>query len=702
MSAEVMFSPIRALLSASKMLDTTLVLALFSCMTCTLALPTDQDSGLPASLLAPLIPDLDGALSPADLMAANPNIADADPPPTSATLPPRAVADPLPSGIPTMPAVCDPYNPSEECFSTLSSNFSTTGAKLVYDPDNSDYWMGPDYLDYTARISGNFARAADFLLDGSKSSEYITLTCSDPKDKCRKRIQGMSIGGYAWTYDGWFGYKYGYVNMCDPFFGLSNLSDKMDEINAYLKNGQLDQVRDMRYYKTLGQYMLHEMMHLRSSWYPEPKIYDQFVTDIPPDTIKIGPDDRKAYGPLEVHNLAKHGFGKWGQQGGSQKSSVNADSYAILASNVFWWDVNNIFPGIPDTKDTPSDGPPAELYMPFLQLDNSTNPSTVDFSALFDAELEKYSVNAQNPTGAVSQPSTPPAPPPPAQPEDKCGDKYNFFWDHFDIYGKNFDAAKFGQDGSGLKQQIKGCGAISGEWHHFKLVPEYCTWKPTLTMVTSLISAAFSPSVATKPILSNSALGLSVGSNSGEISNGQFYPSPPGALSIPALEFNELSLSNFQQRVVKLTCSFSRTNTTTTCQRLPSLVAWQQLPSRQAVQLSRWELDTLRWRGVSGPSESVQLSYDRRISTRLKQAAFADLWWKHFMVSCARINVIEMSLDCSESSRSSVHPFRPFAAFLSKVHSLSIGINPAPCSSSSSSAAAFRSKRDNNASEEEK
>jgi hypothetical protein len=34
---------------------------------------------------------------------------------------------------------------------------------------------------------------------------------------------------------------------------------------------------------------------------------------------------------------------------------------------------------------------------------------------------------------------------------DTCRDKYEFFLDHFQIQGKNFDAAKFGTDGSGLK-----------------------------------------------------------------------------------------------------------------------------------------------------------------------------------------------------------------------------------------------------------
>ena len=56
---------------------------------------------------------------------------------------------------------------------------------------------------------------------------------------------------------------------------------------------------------------------------------------------------------------------------------------------------------------------------------------------------------------------TPAATPPPAA--DTCGDWYKFFFDHFEIYGKNFDATKFGADGAGLKSQIQGCGDLT-EW----------------------------------------------------------------------------------------------------------------------------------------------------------------------------------------------------------------------------------------------
>ncbi len=61
-------------------------------------------------------------------------------------------------------------------------------------------------------------------------------------------------------------------------------------------------------------------------------------------------------------------------------------------------------------------------------------------------------------------PSPPPPPPPPPQPTDSCDVSYKFMFDSFEVRGKNFDSAKFGQDGSGLYDQISGCGKIT-KWH---------------------------------------------------------------------------------------------------------------------------------------------------------------------------------------------------------------------------------------------
>lgn len=61
-----------------------------------------------------------------------------------------------------------------------------------------------------------------------------------------------------------------------------------------------------------------------------------------------------------------------------------------------------------------------------------------------------------------------PAPPPAA---DLCGDWYKVILDHFEIYGKNFDAEKFGHDGSGLKQQLSRCGEITN-WEYKTLTDD--------------------------------------------------------------------------------------------------------------------------------------------------------------------------------------------------------------------------------------
>lgn len=54
----------------------------------------------------------------------------------------------------------------------------------------------------------------------------------------------------------------------------------------------------------------------------------------------------------------------------------------------------------------------------------------------------------------TSSPSNP-------QPSNICGCWYSFVCDHFEIYGKNFDASKIGENGEALQDHLKGCGALT-------------------------------------------------------------------------------------------------------------------------------------------------------------------------------------------------------------------------------------------------
>lgn len=268
--------------------------------------------------------------------------------------------------------------------------------------------MRPDWPNFQDRIAGNLARASDFINDPANKKNYITITCADPKALCQKRRQRMNIGGYAWNKD-WTYWTYGYVNMCDSYYTLSSISEKEDEINGYLQRGEIDKVRDMSYYQTYGQLLSHEMFHLRSTWYPEPPIYDQFVEDIPWDSPLINPLEPRAYGSRWVHRLARK---RPTDQGGAIKSSQNADSYAILASNIYWWDVNGIFPGVPSKPSAATDDGPPVMYLPSIYLNNDTTVSTTDFSSQFDSVLDSYAANNNDPEDGhdPSLPSGPSSP----------------------------------------------------------------------------------------------------------------------------------------------------------------------------------------------------------------------------------------------------------------------------------------------------
>ncbi|KAI0098282.1 SGNH hydrolase-type esterase domain-containing protein [Nemania sp. FL0031] len=53
--------------------------------------------------------------------------------------------------------------------------------------------------------------------------------------------------------------------------------------------------------------------------------------------------------------------------------------------------------------------------------------------------------------------------------EVSCSVAYKFFFDSFEVRGKNFVPAKFGKDGEGLKRELSGCGAITS-WN-FEATP---------------------------------------------------------------------------------------------------------------------------------------------------------------------------------------------------------------------------------------
>lgn len=448
------------------------------------------------------------------LNADDPSTLDPTTLPTSIKFPSKA-DNPYPSGIPSMPDGCDGNGPSSDCLKSLAS--SGLGGYLYYDPKgqcsdsqkaavdtaiwdattlafyssnfpqagentrgpiSGQFYMGPDYPQYASRIAGNLKRAWQFKTDKTSTSEYITISCKDTENLCGKPQEGKAVGGYARTDSGWFGY-YHYITLCDTFFTVDSMDTKITEIEDDLRSGSKTKAGDMRYLKTTGQFLLHEMMHLRvANGADEPHIVDEYIGVKHGE--RPGTNDKRAYGPALVHNLAKRPIN---QDGGAGISSTNADSYAMLANSIWWWDTTSVFPGVPG-KAYSATADDATDYPIMLHVDRgnvSTISATTDtLHSQYVADLASYAsaaeiaqdVNAttttttpssppSTPTPIPNQPTPTPAPPPPAA--DQCGDWYKFFFDSFEIYGKNFDVAKFGADGSGLKKQVGGCGAIT-DW----------------------------------------------------------------------------------------------------------------------------------------------------------------------------------------------------------------------------------------------
>lgn len=435
----------------------------------------------------------------------NPSASDPKTPPKKISFPKNRPANPFPSGIPAQPDHCDGKNPSDDCFHSMGSY----GGYLFFDKDSqcsdhqkdilqtavwdastlasysssfpnngegsrghasANFYMGPDYMAQKGRIAGNLQRVSEFKTPKTSSKAYITVSCKDTKNICSKEIGGKSVGGYAWTYDGWFGY-YHYITLCPPFFSLDSMNTKLADVEKDLSSHSTRSASDMQYLKTTGQFFLHEMMHTRvADGGKEPHIVDEGVVE----PGKTYPGNPGAYGAARVHALAQRPINK---NGGVKRASTNADSYAILTNAAYWWDTTGYFPGVPNKKNpttADNDDFPISLW---IDLGNTTTPEKADFAKLFAADAKGFE-DTKAPTTTTTATTTTSKPTATAKPDDSCKESYKFFYDHFEIHGENFDAKKFGHDGSGLKKQIKGCGDLT-KWSFKKDTSSKWQWHAT-------------------------------------------------------------------------------------------------------------------------------------------------------------------------------------------------------------------------------
>lgn len=264
-----------------------------------------------------------------------------------------------------------------------------------------------DFYDEQTRISDNFKRVADFKTGKTSSKAYITLSCKDPKNWCTKQKDRKSIGGYAWTVEGWLAY-YHYIALCPPLFTLDNLAEKLNFVEQGLASGYTEYARQMKWLGTSGSCFLHELMHTRIATAGiEPKIKDQHLV-----VGRKHSNDLWATGPKLVHRLASW---RTTDGGGVKRASLNADSYAMLANCIWsvlpilslprlmltyfrWWNTTGYFPGLEpprrrslqpqhDVSQHNSSNLPISLW---IDLENTTTPQDADFDSLFNAQLRGF------------------------------------------------------------------------------------------------------------------------------------------------------------------------------------------------------------------------------------------------------------------------------------------------------------------------
>lgn len=104
----------------------------------------------------------------------------------------------------------------------------------------------------------------------SKKTFDILVSCNDRKGWCDIQRDGKGVGGYGWTYKGWFGY-YHYVTMCPIFFTMDTMEERITAIEADLARGENKSATSADWQKHTGQAFLHEMMHLDAVGKPHSK-----------------------------------------------------------------------------------------------------------------------------------------------------------------------------------------------------------------------------------------------------------------------------------------------------------------------------------------------------------------------------------------------------------------------------------------------
>lgn len=243
--------------------------------------------------------------------------------------------------------------------------------------ESARYWMGPDYGTelFANRMHDNLNRV--YKMESSSNKEYVTVTCADPANKCKTNVGGgKAVGGFTESKQNWFGYWYHYITFCPAFFTADSLT--MREHDAMNDDSH---ARQMAWLRNNGQYFLHELMHTRMAYYPEPKIID----------VRIGYGQIPAYGPYNVRNLAKES--REGNQG-TEAASRNADSYAMFANSLWFKKKTRIFPNAP--QDVTAVGQRDLLVFPRVEIDGQDGYSTTNADAMLSTEFDKALQNSKD------------------------------------------------------------------------------------------------------------------------------------------------------------------------------------------------------------------------------------------------------------------------------------------------------------------
>ncbi|KAL8897838.1 MAG: hypothetical protein Q9207_006999 [Kuettlingeria erythrocarpa] len=229
--------------------------------------------------------------------------------------------------------------------SVVLANNAATAVRHYPGRGTMYYYIGPDSASYEDTISNNYQRVGAFL---GPNNLKIHVSCKAQGHLRPGLGYDKAVGASAYSETSPDGVVRHHIILSDVFFRTSALGMLVKEFRDDIRSRRqsptmmAQRERNAEWVKTQAFIFLHEMMHLDIA---NGGGVEKHITD---ESTKQGGRYLKAYGAKLVHTLANSPKERGG---GATRASTNAESYAFLASAIWFEQNTGVFPGVPCTGE---------------------------------------------------------------------------------------------------------------------------------------------------------------------------------------------------------------------------------------------------------------------------------------------------------------------------------------------------------------